>query len=166
MGTQRFDVVTRLGSTRFDDASHARSLLRMVRAELRTLRRHDPRIARIVWRRGPHGEVDVVTTIAAGTAWEAVELVTATVRSAIHAAGGATVAWERFTPAALPIVGATAHRSFRLSRPSARGTDVPVVAPGGTWAAAASAERERNARFAPVPSFVPPPSAPMLIDLR
>ena len=65
--------------------------------------------------------------------------------TAIHAAGGATVGWERLVPQVTQIVGTPTRR-------------------GSSWSAAAANELRRAASIAPLPPFEEAPQ--QLIDLR
>jgi hypothetical protein len=142
-----------------DDASATRELMRGIRAELRRIRRADERVLshRVRSTVRPGRYVEVRLTIDAPTEWQALQVGSSVMRSAIHAAGSATVGWEHETARVVRFARTPSTTSRPLPRPDR--SDV-------TWAALSAAERHRAALVPPMPAYVRPPLAGRLIDLR
>lgn len=139
-------VATELGLRTFDDRRAGRKLVARTMRELKALRAVDPRIesVRAPRRLGPGADsVEITVTVRAVSPWAAYEIGAAAVRTAIHAAGGATAGWERSCPRVLDAAG------------------WPRPATWDQW----SAKAARSATLAsPLPPFGMP--ADVLIDLR
>ena len=165
MGAQQFAIVADVSLRLFDDPAVGRRLVRQVIEELTGLGRADGRITRIkaTSHRGRPLSVDLGFVVSADSAIEAFDLGSAVLRTAIHAAGGATVGWERLVPQVTQIVSAADQRRQRKSKRDRR--PASVTARGdSSWSAAAANEARRAAALAPLPPFEAAPQ--QLIDLR
>lgn len=160
--TGRYRVVSELSLHGFDEPLVGRALAVDAFDELQRLTQSDLRLRRTRMRRTGPLIVQVTSTVTAASADDAAHIFAASLRSAIHAAGGRTAHWS-VPPVEMAQEQRRGRRRERRDHSPVR--QLPECGASDDWATSSASAQATLARLPALPPLAGPPTDE-LVDLR